>query len=358
MLPWHGSRALTHENHLRGDKAARDQGKLLQREPWTIEPLAPLVAANWRLQGTCMTTIFRTSDEWTLTRLGETYQVNFAQTEAQFEGQYVDVDNPSTFTGEVVTGQGRSLIHFTQSTESNGYRAVHAGKLIRDGRIEGQWYDTAGNAGHFSLKFHRSLAEIIDKAKDRAIASHRPHDEAEPPPHIWNLTATEIEERLADIRRLIAEPDHPQAVRLLSELHYQAPHVSQVFSLLSQIFIENRIGYPAIAANHRALSLDPQDELAPVNSQRIKQFLLRDLSQTHPDRDYYYSVLTRQYPALFRALGYGGMMPLAGTALVRPSDYRNERSPYKALLPPDLSIQPLSMGAKPDLRWQNSPPAP
>ena len=117
-----------------------------------------------------MSNIFRAEDQWTLARLGKSYQVNFIQTETQFTGHYIDVNNSSIFAGEVLTGQGRTLVHFVQSASSE-YYAVHAGKLVRSDRIEGHWYDTAGNTGHFSLKCQPNLSAAIDQAKERAIAS-------------------------------------------------------------------------------------------------------------------------------------------------------------------------------------------
>lgn len=123
-----------------------------------------------------MLTIFRSDSEWTLARLGKSYQVNFVQTGTQFTGHYLGIDNPSTFSGEILTGRGRTLVHFVQSTKSNEYYAVHAGKLIRSDCIEGHWYDTAGNAGQFSLKSQPNLTEAIDNARERAIASREPNN--------------------------------------------------------------------------------------------------------------------------------------------------------------------------------------
>jgi hypothetical protein len=58
---------------------------------------------------------FQSDDEWTLARQGKSSQVNFVQTGTQFAGHYLDIDNPSTFSGEVLTGWGRTLVHFVQT---------------------------------------------------------------------------------------------------------------------------------------------------------------------------------------------------------------------------------------------------
>lgn len=305
-----------------------------------------------------MSVIFRSNHEWTLTRLGKSHQVNFVQTGTQFGGNYFGIDDSSTFLGEILTGQGRTLVQFVQSRQPNGYHAVHAGKLVRAGRIEGHWYDTAGSAGHFSLKCQHDVADAIENAKERAIASRKPPAPLEPPtPPVSTLTATALATRLAEIHRLVAKADYPQALRRLDQLHRQAPEASQVFSLLSQIFIEKGIGYPAMAANHQALCLNPLDDLAKVNSLRISQFSPSDLSRTHPQRDDNYSVLTDQYPALFSALSYGDMMPLAGAAPMDSSAYRNQRSPYKSLIATAYhqAVPPL-MGTKPYIRPPNPQP--
>ena len=43
---------------------------------------------------------------------------------------------------------------------------------MRSDRIEGHWYDTAGNSGKFTLTSAFELSGAIEVAKERAIASH------------------------------------------------------------------------------------------------------------------------------------------------------------------------------------------
>lgn len=132
---------------------------------------------------------FQSDDEWTLTRQGKFSQVNFVQTGTQFAGHDLDLDNPSTFSGEVLTGLGRTLVHFVQIA-SNKYYAVYAGHLVDSGCIEGHYYDTMGNAGEFSLKYQLNLSKATENARERAISSRRLnnpnhpnfHDSNDPPP--------------------------------------------------------------------------------------------------------------------------------------------------------------------------------
>ncbi|MBE9100372.1 hypothetical protein [Vacuolonema iberomarrocanum] len=49
-------------------------------------------------------TVFQTQQPWTITRAGKTYRVRFEQVGNHFTGHYVDLDNPSRFLGDVVTG--------------------------------------------------------------------------------------------------------------------------------------------------------------------------------------------------------------------------------------------------------------
>ncbi len=121
-----------------------------------------------------MSIIFQPQDTWVITRLSKSYALCLTQTGTEWSGHYTDADNASQFSGTVVTGRGITLVHFLQTTPNNDYYAVHAGKLVRPHTIKGHWYDTAGNAGVFTLERDPNLAQAIDNARKRAIAHRVP----------------------------------------------------------------------------------------------------------------------------------------------------------------------------------------
>ena len=48
--------------------------------------------------------VFRAQQLWTITRAGKSYSVRFKQVGNHFTGHYVDLDNPSHFSGDIVIG--------------------------------------------------------------------------------------------------------------------------------------------------------------------------------------------------------------------------------------------------------------
>jgi hypothetical protein len=118
-----------------------------------------------------MPIIFQPQDRWVITRLSKSYALCLSQTGSKWSGHYTDADNASQFSGTIATGHGITLVQFLQTTPTSDYYAVHAGKLVRTHTIKGQWYDTAGNAGAFTLERDPNLTQAVDQARKRAIAN-------------------------------------------------------------------------------------------------------------------------------------------------------------------------------------------
>jgi hypothetical protein len=70
----------------------------------------------------------------------------------RFTAEYVGIDNPSEFTGEV-WARHTKVINIKQHDHTTSYVAFCSG--LRDGtnnnRYEGNWFDNAGNSGTFRL---------------------------------------------------------------------------------------------------------------------------------------------------------------------------------------------------------------
>lgn len=89
-----------------------------------------------------------------LQRLNRTLDIKIQKQEdgntGNFIGWYSNINNDAIFTGRLLTGRGKTLVHFVQQG-SNGYYAIHSGKMINSNLYQGTWYDTAGNTGTFQL---------------------------------------------------------------------------------------------------------------------------------------------------------------------------------------------------------------
>jgi hypothetical protein len=277
-----------------------------------------------------MSNLFQPQADWLIVRLGKAHRVRFTQTDNQITGRYVDINNPSTFLGEVLIERGMTLIHFTQTTSSSDYHAVHIGKLLEPDSITGHWFDTAGHAGEFTLSRQPDLSEAIANAKQRAIAT-RLRNSNPPNPDASEITLESLENlnaRLDHIRGLIADGDYSNAISQLNQVHHLAPQDSRVFSLLGQIFLDHRMGYLATAFTQRAFVLNAQDELAQANSQRLQQLTTGELSQTDLDRynrDDNRLSLVKQYLALFAPISPHRMVPPTA-GVISADDYRRTRS--------------------------------
>ena len=275
-----------------------------------------------------MSIIFQPQDTWVITRLSKSHSLRLTQAGSEWSGHYTDANNDSQFDGTIVTGRGITLVHFRQTTPRNDYYAVHAGKLVRDHTIKGHWYDTVGNSGAFTLEcpsphdanLDEAISDAIDNARNRAIASRLPQVPEPPQPDLPSLSTAELETRLEHIHALVEAREYPEALQLLEQLHRQAPLSSQVSNLLSQIFLQEWLGYMAIAANAQARRLNPLDELAKNHATKIQQLCATDNpDQYHPNRpphEQYYSVPVTQYPALFEAIDRCVMIPTAGVIMV------------------------------------------
>jgi hypothetical protein len=278
-----------------------------------------------------------------ITRLSKSHSLCLTQTGSEWSGHYTDANNASQFSGTVVTGRGITLVHFRQTTPRNDYYAVHAGKLVHSHTIKGHWYDTAGNAGAFTLECpspsepnrDEAIGDAINNAKHRAIASRLPKVPEPPQPEPPPLPIPELETRLKHVHHLIEVRNYPAALSQLEQLHRMAPQCSQVFNLLSQIFLQEWISYGAIAANAKAQSLNPQDEFAQVNAAKIAELCaISNPDQYHPDRPphaQYYRLLSERYPALLEAIDQCPMIPTAGVMVDHPEQL-GSYSPYQSLL--------------------------
>lgn len=286
-----------------------------------------------------MSILFRPQDTWVITRLSKSYSLCLSQVGSEWIGQYINENNNSQFDGTIVTGRGITLVHFRQTTPTNDYYAVHAGKLVRAHTIKGHWYDTAGNAGAFTLECPSpsvpNLNEAIDHARNRAIASRLPQVPEPPPPEPPPLPTAELTTRLDHIRQLVEGRQYPEALSQLEQLHRQAPLSSQVFNLLTQIFLQEWLGYMAIAANAQAQRLNPLDKLAKDHEIKIQQLCaVINPDQYHPQRPphaQYYNVLVERYPALFGAIGLPSIIPTAGVITVHNPELQDSDSPYQNL---------------------------
>ena len=291
-----------------------------------------------------MSIIFQPQDTWVITRLSKSYALCLTQTGNEWFGRYTDANNASQFSGTVVTGRGITLVNFLQTTPKNDYYAVHAGKLVRPHRIKGHWYDTAGNAGAFTLEcpspsepiLDEAIGDAIANAKHRAIASRLPNVPEPPQPEPPPLPIPELETRLKHVHHLIEVRNYPEALSQLEQFHRRAPRFSQVFNLLTQIFLKEGLGYMAIAANAQARRLNPLDELVKDHEIKIQQLCaIYNPDRYHPQRpphEQYYNVLVERYPALFEAIDRCVMIPTAGVMMVHSPELQGSYSPYKDLL--------------------------
>jgi hypothetical protein len=82
--------------------------------------------------------------------------------EGKLAGHFVgkkalDMDDDSSFSGEVVVGEFSRLLILRQEKKGDGktYVVIHVGQPIGPNQYRGTWHDTSGNAGDFELKADR-----------------------------------------------------------------------------------------------------------------------------------------------------------------------------------------------------------
>lgn len=78
------------------------------------------------------------------------YTIHFNSDGDIFSGNYIGIDNDSTFDGQEWTCRKTTVIQFKQTDQN--YSAVYAGSRIGPNHFRGTWYDCAGNSGEFDLK--------------------------------------------------------------------------------------------------------------------------------------------------------------------------------------------------------------
>lgn len=100
--------------------------------------------------------------EWIIKRESAPQQVIkiTASDATTFSAVYLDIDNPSKFTGEVRT-RALTIMSLRQHAEGTNYTAFHVG--ARQGSLDeyvGSWWDVAhGFSGTFNLSLRSAVAQ-------------------------------------------------------------------------------------------------------------------------------------------------------------------------------------------------------
>ena len=346
-----------------------------------------------------MATLFQADDEWTIIRLGKSYSVNFTQDGRRFTGHYINRNNSSTFSGDVINHQDITLVHFVQMTAANGYYATHSGKLITPGLIEGHWYDTAGNSGEFTLGLLGEATRAIANAKQRARGARIVGSSSQNSSPPAQAAKTRIAPLINKAKHYIDRAAYPKAIDALYQALKISADNSRVYSLLGRVFCQQGLYEAAQILTSGAIALNPNDEIAKADKRLPLQqfanddpnFLQHEISSVNQileqavgnpqicgifscfllkiDRIYLAQIvvehalkldqsdeiargnrrfLYQNFPECFRVRRPDSMIPLMGSIAVNPRDYQRieDRRWQQEKLLNDLDISTLESHPK------------